>query len=100
MGDDATRLRADPGPLQAACRGDSSRLHALPTAASSHRIESQTALGTGPPPAAVADRFTVLKDVPRTFTAAELVDNDSDSDLVNGDTLAVFSAGLATDGGR
>ena len=42
----------------------------------------------------------MLKDVPRTFTAAELVDNDSDSDLVNGDTLAVFSAGLATDGGR
>ncbi len=45
-------------------------------------------------PTAVADGpFTITKNTARTFTANELVGNDTDPDLPNGDTLSVYQVG-------
>ena len=50
-------------------------------------------------PTAVADGpFGASEDTARTFTAAQLVGNDTDPDKVYGDTLTVHSVGGATNG--
>ncbi len=49
-------------------------------------------------PTAVADSVTVAEDTARTFTAAELVGNDTDLDKAYGDVLSVHSVSGATNG--
>ena len=47
---------------------------------------------------ACTDTGTVVEDTPKTFTGASLVGNDTDPDLVYGDTLSVHSVSGATNG--
>jgi DNA-binding beta-propeller fold protein YncE len=49
-------------------------------------------------PTAVPDTAAASEDVPRTFTAGELVANDTDPDKPYGDTLKINSVGAAVNG--
>ena len=66
------------------------------TASTNVATVNMTVTAVNDAPRAVADSFTIPQGVPRTFTAAELVGNDTDPD--SGDTLSVNSVGGASEG--